>query len=74
MLVTYLPPLLVGSYAPETDQSGTSPVVRYISSGFLASPVVIRLGLYTMQMNYLLNETQESFLDFRSRLLGPGYI
>ena len=36
---------------------------------FLASPVVIRSGLYTMQMNYILNETGESFLDFRSWLL-----
>ena len=32
-VVSYLPPILVGSYAPETDQSGTSPHVRYISSG-----------------------------------------
>ncbi len=31
---------------------------------FLASPVVIRSGLYTMQMNYLLNETGESFSIF----------
>ncbi len=33
IIVAYLPPLLVGSYAPESDQSGTSPHVRYISSG-----------------------------------------
>ncbi len=31
-----------------------------------ASPVVIRSGLYTIHMNYLLNETGESFIDFRS--------
>ncbi len=33
LIVSYLTPVLVGSYAPVTDHSKTAPYVRYISSG-----------------------------------------
>ena len=33
LLVSYLLPLFVGSYTPDTNQFNTAPHVRYISSG-----------------------------------------